>query len=72
MINAMIGGTLNTKTMEAAMELFEEMTMNSYQWHSSKAKSSKIARVYDVDVVTALVVQVETLSKKIDGLAVTK
>ena len=65
-------GTLNTKTPKVAQELFEEMTMNSYQWYSSKAKPSKLAHVYDVDVVITLVVQVKALSKKIDGLSVVK
>ena len=46
--------------------------MNSYQWHSSIAKPSKPTHVSNVDVLTALVVQVETLSKKIDELLVTK
>ena len=72
MIDSAAGGTLNTKTPKAAMELFEEMSMNSYQWHSSRAKSSKPTHVYDVDVVTAQVVQVEILTKKIDILVVTK
>ena len=57
---------------EVAMELFKEMNMNSYQWHSSKAKSSKPAHMYDVDAITSLAVQVESLSKKIDGLTITK
>ena len=72
MISMAIKGTLNTKTPEAAMELFEEIAMNSYQWHNFRAKSSKLAHVYDIDVVTAMAVQLETLSKKINGLAIAK
>ena len=57
---------------KVVMELFKEMAMNNYQWHSSKAKLSKPAHVYNVDAITALAVQVEILSKKIDGLLITK
>ena len=67
MINAVTGGTLNTKTVIAAQEYFKKMVMNS-----SRIKPSKLAHVYNVDVVTALIVQVETLSKKIDRLSVIK
>ena len=31
MIDAAVGGTLNTKTSEATQELFQEIAMNSYQ-----------------------------------------
>ena len=48
------------------------MEMNSYQWYSSEAKLRKLAHVYNVEVVTTLTVQVEALSKKIDGLLVIK
>ena len=70
MIDAAAGGTLNNKTPEAAQELIEDMAMNNYQWHSNRAKPSKPAGIYEVDAVTALARQVETLSKKIDGLSV--
>ena len=38
MIDIVIRGTLNIETPEATMELFEEIAMNNYQWHSSGAK----------------------------------
>ena len=72
MIDATTRGTLNIKMPEAAMELFEEMAINNYQWHNSRAKPSKQTHVYDMDVVTTLAMQVETLSKKIDRLSITK
>ena len=72
MIDVVVGGKLNVKMLEGSMKLFEELAMNSYQWYSSRAKSSKIAHVYDVDTVTTLAMQMENLNKKIDGLMVTK
>ena len=61
---------MNAKTPEGSMELFEEMTTTSYRWYISRAKLSKTVHVYDVDMITALVVQDETLNKKIDKLMV--
>ena len=72
MIDAAAGGTLNAKTPEGSMELFEEMTMNSYQWYSFRVKPGKIAHAYDVDTIIALAVQVENLNKKINELMVMK
>ena len=46
-----------------AQELFEEIAMNNYQWHNNRAKPSKLAHMYDVEVVIALTRQVEALSK---------
>ena len=70
MIDSAVGGTLNSETPEAVQELFEEMVMNDYQWCTSQAKPSKLTNVYDMDAIIALAVQVETLSRKIDGLLV--
>ena len=70
MFNVAIRGTLNNKMPEVAQELFEEMAMHNYQWCTSRAKPSKLAYVYDVDVVTTLEVQVEALSRKIYKLPI--
>ena len=72
MIDTAVGGSLNAKTPEGFMELFKEMVMNNYQWYIYRAKINKTAHVYDVDIVTALAVQVENLNKKIDILMVTQ
>ena len=68
MIDATIGGTLNNKTPKVAQELFKETAMNNYQWYSSKAKPSEPTQVYDVDTIVVFAIQVEALSRKIDGL----
>ena len=72
MIDKATRGTLNTKIPEVAIELFKEMAMNSYQQHNFRAEGNKPIYVYDVDAVIALVMQLETLSKKIDRLVITK
>ena len=56
MVDIAIKGILNTKTLKATMELFEEMAMNSYQWDNFRVKSSKPTHVYDIGAITTLVV----------------
>ena len=72
MINPIVGGILNNKTLEVTQELFKEMAMNSYKWHSSKAKPNSPTYMFFVNAIIALAIQVETLSKKIEGLLVIK
>lgn len=71
MIVEAVRGTLNSKTPEATQELIEEKAMNSYQWQATRLSPSKPASVYDIDAIIALVVQLEVLSKKVDGISVT-
>ena len=68
MIDATTVGALNTKMLKVSQELFEEIAMDNYQWHSFWPKPSKPTNVYNVNAVLALAVQVEALSKKINGL----
>src|SRR5262249_47809071 len=70
MIDVASGGTLNNKTPEAAYELIDKMATNSYQWQVDCSASKKPVRVYNVNVVTALAVQIELLNKKIDGMSI--
>ena len=69
MIDAAARGTLNNKTPEVAQELIKEMAMNNYQWHTVRSKPNKPAGVYDVDAVTGLAMQLDALSKKIEGMS---
>src|SRR5262249_37428466 len=70
MIDTASGGTLNSKTPEAAYELIDEMAINSYRWQIDRSTNKKLARVHNVNVVTALTAQIKILNKKIDGISV--
>ena len=72
MIDVAVKGTLNTKMPKVAYELFEKMAMNSYQWQNFKAKPNKPVHVHYIDAITTLTIQVEALSKKINGLSIIK
>ena len=63
MIDATASGMLNNETVEQAIDSFESMAMNSYQWNPIQAKPNRAAEIYDADVVTALAVQVEAVNK---------
>jgi len=65
-LDAAAGGTLGSKT-PGARHLIEEMAMNSYQWNTRDRK--KMAEIHEVDAVTSLAAQVESLSKKLDVMA---
>ena len=67
MVDAAPGRTINNKTPEDAYEFIEEMSLNNYQWQVMRTKPTKIAGVYNVDLIAMLSNQVELLNKKIDG-----
>ena len=53
LVGAVAGGTLNTKTPEESLKLFEDMAKNSYQWGNNRGKA-KVAGVYETDAMTTL------------------
>ena len=69
MVDAVTRGKLNSKTPEQALELFESMAMNSYQWSTTRAKSNRIVGFYELDAVSGLATQIEALNRKIDGMS---
>ena len=71
MIDAAAGGSLNSKTPEAAYNLIEEMATNSYQWQSDRSQPRKAAGIHSLDSVTSLSAQIEALNKKIDKMSMT-
>lgn len=72
MIDSAVGGSLDSKTMEVAKKLIKNIAIRNYQWNSRGKQTSKIAGVLEVSKVTALVAQVEAMSKKIDSLLLLK
>lgn len=66
-INAIAGGVIGNKAPEEARQPFDGMGINSYQW-TFRGKIVNTAGIFEVDGVTALAAQVESLSKKINGM----
>ncbi|KAA3460475.1 Retrotransposon gag protein [Gossypium australe] len=68
LIDSAADGTLNNKTPEAAYEFIEEMSLNNYQWQVTRTKPTKSVRVFNIDALTMLSTQMETMNKNIDSL----
>lgn len=52
MIDVVVRGTLNSKTLVVVQVLIEEMTLNNYQWDSfGREKSITKERVYELNAV---------------------
>ncbi|KAF5441978.1 hypothetical protein F2P56_037072, partial [Juglans regia] len=70
MVNVAIGGVLMSKTHEAAYELLEELASNNYQWFVEKAMPRKMAGVFELDSITALVAQMTNLLQQLGSKVV--
>ena len=66
-IDAAVGGTLNVKTPEESLELFENMAKNNFQWSNGRQKQ-KVAGIHELDIMTTIVAKVDALAKKVDGM----
>ncbi|XP_073313563.1 uncharacterized protein [Primulina huaijiensis] len=67
-VDAAAGGTIFSKTPDEAYELFEQMTINIYQWPSERSGSKKPAGMYAVDPITSLTAQVSALTTQIAAM----
>ncbi|XP_024022414.1 uncharacterized protein LOC112091909 [Morus notabilis] len=67
-IDAVAGGTILSKTPGDALNLFEDMAMNSCQWKNEQSTVKRVAGIYDVDQTTSLMAQMALLTNQIQGL----
>ena len=70
-IDAAAGGTLNMKTPEESLQLFENMAKNNHQWNNGRQKH-KAAGIDEVDLMTAIAAKVDALATKVEGMAVSQ
>src|SRR5262249_7910339 len=56
--------TLNSKTPEESLKLFEDMARNNYQWGNNRGKQ-RAAGVYEIDLLTSLVAKMDALSTQV-------
>ena len=70
MVDAAASGALMSKTPEAAYELMEELASNNYQWPTERAMPRKTAGVLELDSITSLAAQMETLSQQLGKMNV--
>ena len=70
-IDAAAGGTLNVKTPEESLALFENMSKNNFQWSNSRSRH-KVAGIHEVDLLTTIVAKVDAIAKKVDGMTLSQ
>ena len=67
MINSAVGENLMRETSEELFELFEEVSLNAYQWQYDRP-ARRIHGNHSIDTIFALSEQMEALDKKMDNL----
>ena len=68
MLDTAAGGTFMKKRPHEAYELLEEMASNNFNWQSERSATRRPAGVHQIDALSSLAAQVETLTRKIDHL----
>src|SRR5262249_2691911 len=70
LIDVTAGRSLNHKSPEQCIQLFEDMANNHYQWSSARGREKRPAGKYDMDANSALAHKVEMIARKLDSLTV--
>ncbi|KAL5569553.1 hypothetical protein UlMin_026128 [Ulmus minor] len=70
MLDASAGGALLNKSYAEAYELIESITVNSYQWPTSRINSTKkVAGVHELGDVSALTAQIASLTNMLKAVS---
>ncbi|KAK6161180.1 hypothetical protein DH2020_004561 [Rehmannia glutinosa] len=67
-VDAAAGGALLARFPQDALNLLEEMAMNSYQWLSERSNVQRVAEISDADPIKALTAQVAALTTQLSVL----
>ncbi|XP_022846187.1 uncharacterized protein LOC111368910 [Olea europaea var. sylvestris] len=67
-VDASVGGSILTIEVDDAHNLFERIAENQANWLTDREAPRKIVGLHNVDAVTALVAQMEAITKKLDTL----
>ena len=59
MIDVVIGGTMNDKTSEVSLILFEDMAANNYEYSHARDKERKGKGTLDIDVASMIMAKVK-------------
>jgi len=70
MIDTAVGGTLMSKTEEAAFNLIEEMGLDKYQRSSEHGQLKRARSKFDVDALTLLTKKMDVMTQKLGRLNV--
>ncbi|XP_022883520.1 uncharacterized protein LOC111400337 [Olea europaea var. sylvestris] len=69
MIDASAGGSVMTLDVDEAYDLYEKIAENQSMWPTDREAPRKTSGLHNVDAMTALAVQMEVLTMKMDNLS---
>ena len=69
LVDAAAGGSLMSKTMDAAHDLLEEMALNNSQWGTQRQAPKRIPGVLEVDELTSVKAQLAALQNQMIKLS---
>ena len=68
-MDAAVGGSLMSKSMDAANELLEEMALNNSHWGNQRQVPKKIPGKLEVDEWTSVKAQLATLQNQMSKMS---
>lgn len=69
MVDSMSDGSISTRTVDGALELFERMATTSAMWSSERAIPRKTPGVYEVDTYSTISTKIDSLYHKVESIA---
>ena len=67
-IDAVVGGTLKSKTKDEAYNLIEEMTLNNFQRSTERGQPKRVGGKLEVEVLTLLSAKVDAIIQRLDQM----
>ncbi|XP_022855936.1 uncharacterized protein LOC111377113 [Olea europaea var. sylvestris] len=69
LVDSSSNGSLSTKTIDEALELFESVATTTAMWASKRVVYKKVPEVYEVDTYTALSAKIDSLVHKVESMS---
>ena len=69
-VDASAGGSLWSKTPDQALQLIEEMAINSSQWPGERANVRRVAGMHELDRQTTILARLKQISTQISSMGI--
>lgn len=67
-VDATLGDTLMSKTIDNAYSLLADIATNNFQWPNERSSAKKVDDLYEMDHITVLVAQISSITSQIAAL----
>ncbi|XP_022873039.1 uncharacterized protein LOC111391983 isoform X1 [Olea europaea var. sylvestris] len=71
MVDSSSDGSISTRTIDGAWELFERMATTSAMWSTDRVVQKRTPGVYEVDTYSALSTKIDSLFHKVESISQT-